>query len=270
MTELQQRLLEMLKWFHTFCIDNNLRYYALGGTLLGAVRHNGFIPWDDDIDVGMPREDYNKLIELMKKENSRYILEAPLQNKDYVYGFCKIFDTTTTLIENNRYKTRRGIYIDIFPLDGAGDTKEEAVSILHRQSRKRSFIWAQICPINSKRSLFKNLIAACSRLIPPFIYGWRKATKQWIKDCELRAYDENIMVCNMFGNWGEHEISEREWFGVPKLYKFENLAIFGPSDADKYLTAMYGDYLQLPPKEKQISHHDFIFMDLNKSYLTEE
>jgi lipopolysaccharide cholinephosphotransferase len=84
MTELQSRLLEMLKWFHSFCMENNIKYYALGGTALGAIRHNGFIPWDDDIDVGMPREEYNKLIFLMSKknENTQYEIEVPLQNKN--------------------------------------------------------------------------------------------------------------------------------------------------------------------------------------------
>lgn len=270
MTELQSKLLEMLKWFHEFCIKNNLRYYALGGTLLGAVRHKGFIPWDDDIDVGMPREDYNKLIELMQKEINEYVLEAPLQNKDYVYGFCKLYDTGTTLIEKNRYKAKRGIYIDIFPLDGAGDTQEAAIEILRKNNGKRNFIWAQICSLDRKRSLIKNLIALVARAIPPFIYSWRKAMKLWIKECESRDFDESAIICNMFGNWGEREIAAREWFGEPKFYKFENLSIFGPADADKYLKAMYGDYMQLPPIEKQQSHHDYIYLDLDKSYLSEE
>ncbi|MDE6558154.1 MAG: LicD family protein, partial [Clostridia bacterium] len=87
MSELQQRLLDMLKWFHAFCVEHNLRYYALGGTLLGAVRHKGFIPWDDDIDVGMPRKDYNRFIKLMKNADGQSVfrLETPLENKDFVY-----------------------------------------------------------------------------------------------------------------------------------------------------------------------------------------
>lgn len=121
MTEIQLKLLDMLKWFHEFCIENKLRYYALGGTMLGAIRHKGFIPWDDDIDVGMPREDYDKMIELViDKQDEKYRLEKPLQNKDFVYQYCKLYDTSTTLVENTRYKTKRGVYLDIFPLDGIG------------------------------------------------------------------------------------------------------------------------------------------------------
>ena len=103
---LQQKLLDILKWFHLFCEENNLKYYAIGGTMLGVVRHKGFIPWDDDIDVGMPREDYNKFIELTKnKQFDKYVVESIYDNnKDFFYPMVKIYDTTTTLIENTRYK----------------------------------------------------------------------------------------------------------------------------------------------------------------------
>ena len=94
MTELQERLLEMLKWFHNFCEQNNLQYYAIGGTLLGAVRHQGFIPWDDDIDVGMPRKDYEKFISLtFEKQFGNFFVES-LKNKnnDYIWAYSKVYD----------------------------------------------------------------------------------------------------------------------------------------------------------------------------------
>ena len=122
MTELQNRLLIMLKWFHEFCVEHNLRYFALGGTLLGAIRHKGFIPWDDDIDVGMPRADYNKLMELSDQIQSPYVLETPQSPaKDFIYAYCKLFNTDTTLIEKRKKNMKRVIYIDIFPLDGLGN-----------------------------------------------------------------------------------------------------------------------------------------------------
>ncbi|MBR5505916.1 MAG: LicD family protein [Clostridia bacterium] len=101
MNELQQKLLTMLNWFHNVCEKENLQYYALGGTALGAIRHNGFIPWDDDIDVGMPRDDYNKLREICSKYNAgQYYIEFPGINDDFVYPFCKVYDKQTTLVEN--------------------------------------------------------------------------------------------------------------------------------------------------------------------------
>ena len=117
MNEMQTRLREMMQSFHGFCVKHNLRYYLVAGTCLGAVRHKGFIPWDDDIDVGMPRADYNRFIELVKTEKmgENYAVEDPLENDDYIYAFAKMYDTSTTLIENTANKLKRGIYIDIFP-----------------------------------------------------------------------------------------------------------------------------------------------------------
>lgn len=112
MTEIQEKILDIMKWFHEFCQENEIRYYVVGGTMLGTVRHKGFIPWDDDIDVGIPRADYEKLLankdSLFKNEN-RYCLESFRDGKpDYEYPYAKIYDTQTTLVENCRQKTKRG------------------------------------------------------------------------------------------------------------------------------------------------------------------
>lgn len=127
MNELQKKLVDILSWFHNLCNNNNLNYYAIGGTALGAIRHGGFIPWDDDIDVGMPRTDYEKFIKIANKYSKKYAIEYPGINKDFLYPYAKIYDTQTTLIENKRYKIKRGIYIDVFPLDGIGNTKKESL-----------------------------------------------------------------------------------------------------------------------------------------------
>lgn len=129
MTELQAKLVNMLSWYHDFCEKHHLRYYIIAGTMLGAVRHGGFIPWDDDIDVGMPRRDYEKLRELCaNQEKAQYMFEYPSkENKSYPFLWAKLFDTTTTIVEKQRDKVTRGIYIDVFPLDGIGDVREQAV-----------------------------------------------------------------------------------------------------------------------------------------------
>ena len=118
-SQLQTMMLDMIKWFHGFCKKNNISYYVVGGTMLGAVRHHGFIPWDDDIDVGIPRRDYERLLndkELLLLSEERYTIESFRDgNQDFEYPYAKIYDTHTTLIENCRTKTKRGIYIDVFP-----------------------------------------------------------------------------------------------------------------------------------------------------------
>ena len=268
LTPLQTKLLDMLKWFHDYCVKHEITYYALGGTLLGAVRHQGFIPWDDDIDIGLPRKDYEKLIECMSKEEpGRYILETPGENKDFVYPFCKIYDTKTTLVEHTRYKTRRGIYLDIFPLDGIGNTPAESrknyKKILFRLKVHR----AKIYTFSQGTSLFKFTAILIARCIPETAKTLKKRVGKINRLCAAKSFEEYRYVGNLLGVWGYREIAERAWFGQPKLFSFEDMQICGPADAHAYLTGIYGDYMQLPPEEKRVSSHDYLLLDLEKSYL---
>lgn len=268
MTEIQEKLLEMMKWFHNLCQEENLIYYAVGGTALGAVRHNGFIPWDDDIDVAMPRKDYDKLRLLAKKYRTtkKYTIEFPLEKDDAMYPFCKIYDTTTTLVENMRKKPKRGIYIDVFPLDGIGQTLEESLNNYKKISRRINFLNTRICALRKGRKLYKNLAIVLARAIPEFVIS----TKKLIKKINLmeKEYDNCEYIVNLFGAWGAKEISKKEWFGEPVICKFEDGEIFIPQNAHEYLSRMYNDYMKLPPEEKRFSHHDYVFMDLKNPYVT--
>jgi lipopolysaccharide cholinephosphotransferase len=121
MNELQKKQLEILKEFDRVCRENNLTYFANGGTCIGAIRHNGFIPWDDDVDVMMPREDYEKLLKLQNPwSDSKYFLQTFRTDKHYVLNFAKLRDSSTTYLESLFYNIRQnhGVWIDIFPLDG--------------------------------------------------------------------------------------------------------------------------------------------------------
>ncbi len=122
--EMRQRLLSMAEYLQNICKENGLKMFLSGGTLLGAVRHKGFIPWDDDIDVHMPRPDYDRLIKIFKrKENiGKYKLLSHELNDKYVYTFAKLVDDDTLLIEDDIYSgVDMGLYLDIFPIDGLGD-----------------------------------------------------------------------------------------------------------------------------------------------------
>lgn len=268
MTELQSRLWEMMKWFHSFCMENNITYYALGGTALGAVRHNGFIPWDDDIDVGMPREEYNRFIVLMSKKNvsTQYEIETPLQNKNFVYTFSKIYDTRTTLIENTRYKAKRGIYIDVFPLDGIGNTWEESLRNFKKIEKKLDFVRAKCCAVNKDKAFKRNVAIILARCIPEFICGWRTTIKNIEKEVSQRKYEECNYISNIAGAWRAKEIVEKKYLGDSRLCKFEDSYICVPENVEKYLTCLYGNYMELPPIEKRKSHHDYVYLNLNKGY----
>ena len=107
MTEMQERLLEIFRWYHAFCEEHGLRYVATAGTLLGAVRHGGFIPWDDDLDVAMPRPDYERFLALMEGlDGPRFLVEYPKDKRDYAYPYAKVYDKESVLIERTRYQTK--------------------------------------------------------------------------------------------------------------------------------------------------------------------
>ena len=269
MNDLQLKMLDMMSWYHKLCEENNLRYYVVGGTALGAIRHKGFIPWDDDIDVGMPRADYEKFRELSSKlsAGSRYAIEFPSNKKDFVYPYGKVYDTATTLIEHTRYKTKRGIFIDVFPLDGLGDDKEEALRSFEAIDAKYNLLATEVCALRKERGWYKNLAIIIARCIPPFILNSRKLIRQIEELSKKRDFDSCEYVANAVGNWHKKEIMRREWLGTPTLYEFESIKVYGPENYHEYLTQLYGDYMKLPPKEKQVSHHDYLYFNVEKSYL---
>lgn len=265
---LKKKLLDMLSWFHDFCETYNLRYYILGGTMLGAVRHQGFIPWDDDIDVGMPRSDYERLMVLMKDLNHRYILETPKSNqKDFFYPYAKIYDTKTTLVEHTRYKIIRGIYLDVFPLDGAGKSKEESIAFFEPIKRKQNVLIAMTTGVRKGRSFYKNAAVVAMRIVPDCIVSKKKLLLSIDEMCAQKDFDQCEWVGNLMGNWMEREIMPRSVMGTPTAYTFEGLTVWGPEDYDGYLTSLYGNWRELPPVEKRKTHHDFLYIDLSHSYL---
>ena len=267
--ELKQVLLDMMKWFHKLCEENNIRYYALGGTMLGAARHRGFIPWDDDIDVGIPRSDYERLMVIFKENpNLRYVIETPLSDaKDFFYTHAKIYDTKTTLIERAKTNIKRGIFIDVFPLDGLGD------NIIESKKRFSIINWcsilliSRITAVRKGRKLLKNLAVLTLQLIPSFILDNKKLQRKIDKLCRKYDFDKCIYGGNLLGHWGFKEVMETRIMGTPTLYDFEDMQIYGAENYKEYLEHLYGEWEKLPPENKQVSIHDFIICDLKKSYL---
>lgn len=269
MTELQSKLLGILIWFDSVCQEHKLKYFLLGGTMLGAARHQGFIPWDDDIDVGMPREDYNKLSDVLSNHlDSRYVLETPESSeKDFFYPFSKVYDTSTTLVENTRNRIKRGIYIDVFPIDGIGNTLEESRKNYKKISKLHHFLLTRVTGIRKGRSFLKNAAVVLIGCIPNCLINNKKILKKLNEACGERSYGDSVYVGNLVGAWQEKEILPKEILGEPTTILFEGVEVFGVKHPDEYLTCLYGDWRKLPPAEKQVSHHDFLVLDLHKSYL---
>lgn len=267
MNEIQKKLVKMMNWFHDYCVQENLRYYALGGTMLGAMRHQGFIPWDDDIDIGMPRKDYERLEKIFDNQtNTKYMLETPSSKEnDFCYPYAKLFDKETTLIENQKYKIVRGLYIDIFPLDGLGDNLESAKEKYKQVEHNRNLLLLKTSGIRKGRSLSKNAAICLFKLIP---INEKKLLRKVAGLGNVQDYDTSEFGGNTLGAWRWKEIMPVKYMGTPTLYQFENMKIFGAENADAYLSHLYGDWKKLPPKEKQVTHHDFIYIDLNTSWLS--
>ena len=260
--------LDIFKNYIYICEKYKLRYYILGGTALGAVRHKGFIPWDDDIDVGMPRYDYEKFLEVAPKELPEYLfLQTNITDKNYPLNFAKIRNSNTSFIETRtqNIKMNHGIYIDVFPLDGYPSFKaiakmRQTLDIVISKSIKNIFFYEK----HIKKTLAGHINDIISHV---FFKDYRKAVK--LRDKLLKKYDYEKcdIVANYCGAWGLKEVMPKSYFGNGTIGEFEGLKVMLPYDYDKYLTSLYGDYMTPPPPEKRISHHYCTVIDTNKSYL---
>lgn len=242
--------LDMLIKFNSFCKENNLRYYLAGGSCLGAIRHNGFIPWDDDIDLMMLRSDYDKLILLLKdKKIDEKIDFKCLKYNNTFYPFGKLFrnDTYTVCSDTPLHD---GIWIDIFPLDNVPSDEEK---IFRKAKKNRKIILAKLVKKNNgnlKKYIGKLIIKFFTIFIPIKYYSRKadKMAKKWYN--EDLGYVANILWAT------NNELMKKEWIedGEVHTHEFEGYQIPIPANYDKYLSNLYGDYMKLPPKEKQVTH----------------
>ncbi len=275
-TEERQRwndiLMGCLHRFMDICEQYGLTYYCVGGTVIGAVRHRGFIPWDDDIDVAMPRPDYDKLLQIAKDHDfGGYELATPSM-EGYPYFFSKFCDANTSLVELEKVPCLYGVYIDVFPIDGTAPTKREAEQIMRRFKRINNKINAVLSHLTLKEYLSLVLQpkewGRMAMQTAAFILG-RENVRRWLIGALERIaakydYNQSTYIVNYGGAWAEKEIHPKEWIFPLTTKHFEDVDVYIPGDYDRYLRQMYGDYMQLPPEEKRVSHHDHYFVDLYK------
>ncbi len=239
-------ILDLAKAFHQVCIDNGIPYYMLGGTLLGAIRHKGFIPWDDDIDFGVPRAFYDKLIQILKDNLPSQYSVYSKEDGIVASGFIKIADDRTlhTHTWDENPDKPFGINIDIFPIDYvAHKWKRRAIDFLMRVQGYKIYKV-------SDRPFHKRIIAY---LIKVMLFGVGNHGILSFVERHLFEKDGKYMS-NNFGVYGIKEIVPKEYFGTPKLYNFEDVQLYGVAMPHEYLTAIYGDYMQLPPEKKRRVH----------------
>lgn len=258
---LQLRLLRILKAFDKTCREHGLRYYLEDGTLLGAVRHGGFIPWDDDVDIMMPRPDYERLI-----RHSREWLPEPYEfvcfenDPKYPLQFGKVQDASTTLIERPHLYYLGGAYIDIFPIDGVPDTEKEQQRHDRRYHRLKSLLYL------TWRDPYKHGRGPASWYPLLLRRIWRpEKVQRLMREHSLRyPFEESKYVANLFDNMRGILDREKE-LGPGTPIRFEDAEFISVADTDTHLRRLFGDYMTPPPPDK-IEQHGFYYLDLDRPY----
>ena len=249
----------ILSEFVSFCDTNNLMYYLGYGTLLGAIRHKGFIPWDDDIDVLMPRPDYDNFMKLTGYNPLKTNLETRLYRDcihPNIYPFAKVVDTSTIVYEKGKAKKNiSGLWIDIFPLDGYPEDRAAAQKLFNHYKTLRDFQdLATTNPFYVNQNLLKKIIKTF--FIAPLVklYGIKKLCKK----IDLLAQTYSIEECQKVADftWGDNIDSYllKSEMEPAAQVEFEGKSFKAPAGWQQYLTRLYGDYMQLPPESQRIPH----------------
>lgn len=250
--------LEGLLELHRVCEEFNLAYYLAYGTLIGAARHQGFIPWDDDIDIWMPRADYTRLLELSKSEllfNS-WELQAFSTNKKYMFPWMKLTNLDTIVIPsrfNNGFEY--GISIDIFPLDGVNGDNEEACSEKRRELRNKfvEILKKTRVLVDIEHNTMVRMIEKIYSRTVGKKYNYIKEISQLEKEM-INENKTRFCTC-VYDFYGA--VWETNDFDTPIKIKFEGYDFNVPKNYDSVLRVIYGDYMELPPVEKQVIPHTY-------------
>lgn len=251
----------LLKEFVKICEKERLNYSLAGGTLLGAVRHGGFIPWDDDIDVLMPREDYERFVYFCKSNDTNFQLFSCKNNESYGKTFAIISDTRTVVLDPFGYRGcyNKGIVIDIFPCDGGGNTIAEVKKRYSLTRFKRELLnaanWKYYSRSRTRSILFEPIrlfFFIISRKI-----NQNKLAREMDDIYKARSLKDCKYATCFSGTYREREIFRKEVYVEYCRLKFEDEEYCCLANYDEYLKTLYGDYMVLPDVEKRVSHHEY-------------
>jgi len=259
-SQIKEIQLNILQVIADFCDKNNITYFLGSGTLIGAIRHQGYIPWDDDIDLLMPRPDYEVFISIFNKDDSNFKVFSNENDSKYCYPFAKVSDQRTLLVEDlNENFEGIGINVDIFPIDGLPEKKKEQVKLFKKITIVQKLLSYTSTPIRKERKLYKNWILRIIKLLNANclvnkLSDLAKSNKyNNAKEVGMIVWSSNKSIPSV----------SKQVFEKYKLELFEGEEYKVPIGYHQWLTKVYGDYMKLPPEDKRVSHHHF------KAYLIE-
>jgi len=256
--EIKQIQLEILKNIDSFCKKNDIKYSLYFGTLLGAVRHKGYIPWDDDIDLMMPRPDYDKFIDLYKHKEFRVL--STIVDSKYPYLFAKVEDKKTKLVEYSDIEYNIGVNVDVFPLEGMPGNDNDLDLYLKKVKKYRRLLDVKIIKIASTRSLIKNLVLKFLKMFF-FWLSYEKIIVFFQNEVDKVNYKHSKYLLAPSFHKEKKQRLEKSLYEKFVDIEFEGDMYKGLKGYDTYLTMQYGEYMQLPPEKDRVTHH------LYKAYL---
>ena len=261
---LQRCILDIALEFRRICDRHGLNYFLIGGTLLGAVRHGGFIPWDDDMDVGMLREDYEKFLKMCPRElSSRYFLQTDESDASYAFGYAKIRVNGTMLVQDyaTHSKQHNGVFLDIFPYDDmpSGKAQQKIHYLLYKCVKWSALGKTDYDFQDHKQRKFANSMRL---LFLPFSKNTMVGLEE--KVCKMFRNDACENAINLGGAYQYREYTAKAGLKKVTTLSFEGYDFKVPSNYKDLLTQMYGNYMELPPVEKRGNQHQMVEMDIGE------
>lgn len=250
--ELKEIQLAILKDVAIFCERSNISYFLAYGSALGAVRHHGYIPWDDDIDIMMPRPDYNRFLQEFNKRDSTYYVYSFPKDSNYQLPFAKVSNINTQMRELMYNEDVYGVSIDLFPIDGMNSIYQVIeIKWLNR------FLNTKKALLGRSRSFLKNIIVSLGKIVL-WPISVKFILKRIVSISMSSPYEKSDLVNVLCSTTSEKEIFDRNVFCSFVYMDFEDSSFRVPKDYDQYLKQCYGDYMEFPPEDKRQSSHSFI------------
>jgi len=260
--DIQGVLLRIMKYVHAFCVENGIKYSLDGGTLIGAIRHKGFIPWDDDIDIAIPRPYYDKFVKTFN-DSDEYKLFTPERGNSYI-NYARVCDVKSTIGDFKTPWTKEdvGVWIDVFPIDGEAEDEKVWKKEVHRLIQYRNLMFFSRlphCKFKKKASVLENFNVFWKKVLlfwlPTDLINKRSIKLQSSHDFWTSSYCGQMAFLNM---WVKKRMP-REWYDCEYvLQPFEDADFYITSESDKVLKSLYGNYMELPPEENRVAGHSVL------------